>query len=299
MTDTLTHWINGAAVAGASARFGDVYNPAAGEAVARVPLADASEVDGAVRAAAAAAPAWAATPPMRRARAMFAFKELVESRKEALARVVTREHGKVLSDAMGSVTRGLEVLEFACGIPHLLKGDFTEDVGTGIDSFSTRQPLGVVAGITPFNFPAMVPMWMFPVAIACGNSFILKPSEKDPSASTMLAEWMTEAGLPDGVFNVVHGDKEAVDAILAHPDIAAVSFVGSTPIAEYVYRTGCAHGKRVQALGGAKNHAVVMPDADLAMASDAPHRGLPTAPPASAAWRSRWRWRSATVWATR
>ena len=269
MTTTLSHWINGAAVPGAESRFGEVYNPATGEVIARVPFASEDEVDKAVEAAAAAAPGWAETPPMRRARVVFKFKDLVERRKEALAEVVTREHGKVLADAVGSVTRGLEVLEFSCGIPHLLRGDFTEAVGTGVDSFSTRQPLGVVAGITPFNFPAMVPMWMFPVAIACGNSFILKPSEKDPSASIMLAEWLTEAGCPDGVFNVVHGDKRAVDAILGHPDIAAVSFVGSTPIAEHVYRTGCAHGKRVQALGGAKNHAIVMPDADLDMASDA------------------------------
>ena len=269
MTTTLGHWIDGAAVPGAGARFGAVYDPAIGEAVARVPFADAAEVARAVAAAAAAAPDWAATPPLRRARVIFRFKELVERRKEALARAITREHGKVLADAEGSVTRGLEVVEFACGIPHLLKGDFTEAVGTGIDSFSTRQPLGVVAGITPFNFPAMVPMWMFPVALACGNAFVLKPSEKDPSASMMLAEWLKEAGCPDGVFNVVHGDKAAVDAILAHPGIAAVSFVGSTPIAEYVYRTGCAQGKRVQALGGAKNHAIVMPDADLEMAGDA------------------------------
>ena len=269
MITTLGHWIDGVAAPGASSRFGAVHDPATGEAVARVPFADAAEVDRAVAAAAAAAPDWAATPPLRRARVIFRFKELVERRKEALARAITREHGKVLADAEGSVTRGLEVVEFACGIPHLLKGDFTEAVGTGIDSFSTRQPLGVVAGITPFNFPAMVPMWMFPVALACGNAFILKPSEKDPSASMMLAEWLKEAGCPDGVFNVVHGDKAAVDAILAHPGIAAVSFVGSTPIAEYVYRTGCARGKRVQALGGAKNHAIVMPDADLEMAGDA------------------------------
>ncbi len=269
MTTTLSHWINGGAVPGADSRFGDIYNPATGEVIAHVPFAGEAEVDKAVEAAAAAAPGWAETPPMRRARVIFKFKELVERHKEALAEVVTREHGKVLADALGSVTRGIEVLEFACGIPHLLRGDFTEAVGTGVDSFSTRQPLGVVAGITPFNFPAMVPMWMFPVAIACGNSFILKPSEKDPSASMMLAEWLKEAGCPDGVFNVVHGDKRAVDAILGHPDIAAVSFVGSTPIAEYVYQTGCAHGKRVQALGGAKNHAIVMPDADLEMASDA------------------------------
>ena len=269
MTATLTHWINGAAVPGATSRFGDVFDPSAGEVVARVPLANSDEVESAVQAAAEAAPGWAKTPPIQRARVIFAFKELVESRKEDLSRVITREHGKVLSDAMGSVSRGIEVLEFACGIPHLLRGDFTQSVGTGVDSFSSRQPLGVVAGITPFNFPAMVPMWMFPVAIACGNTFILKPSEKDPTAAMMLAEWLKEAGCPDGVFNVVHGDKEAVDAILTHPDIAAVSFVGSTPIAEYVYQTGCAHGKRVQALGGAKNHAVVMPDADLTMASDA------------------------------
>ena len=269
MTTTLGHWIDGAAVPGAGTRFGAVHDPATGEAVARVPFADAADVARTVAAAAAAAPDWAATPPLRRARVIFRFKELVERRKEALARAITREHGKVLADAEGSVTRGLEVVEFACGIPHLLKGDFTEAVGTGIDSFSTRQPLGVVAGITPFNFPAMVPMWMFPVALACGNAFVLKPSEKDPSASMMLAEWLKEAGCPDGVFNVVHGDKAAVDAILAHPGIAAVSFVGSTPIAEYVYRTGCAQGKRVQALGGAKNHAIVMPDADLEMAGDA------------------------------
>ena len=238
MTATLTHWINGAAVAGASSRFGDVYDPSAGEVVARVPFANSGEVESAVQAAAAAAPGWAKTPPIQRARVIFAFKDLVESRKEDLSRVITREHGKVLSDAMGSVSRGIEVLEFACGIPHLLRGDFTQSVGTGVDSFSSRQPLGVVAGITPFNFPAMVPMWMFPVAIACGNTFILKPSEKDPTAAMMLAEWLKEAGCPDGVFNVVHGDKEAVDAILTHPDIAAVSFVGSTPIAEYVYQTG-------------------------------------------------------------
>ncbi len=269
MTDTLNHWIGGASAAGRSGRFGDVYNPATGEAIARVPFADTEEVSAAVAAASAAAPDWAATPPLRRARVIFKFKELVEARKEALAEAVTREHGKVHADALGSVARGMEVLEFACGIPHLLKGEFTEAVGTGIDSFSTRQPLGVVAGITPFNFPAMVPMWMFPVALACGNAFVLKPSEKDPSAPMMLAEWLKEAGCPDGVFNVVHGDKTAVDAILTHPDVAAVSFVGSTPIAEYVYTTGCAHGKRVQALGGAKNHAIVMPDADLAMASDA------------------------------
>ncbi len=269
MTETLAHWIGGANVAGDGSRYGDIYNPSTGEVIAQVPFASAEETSSAIGAAQEAFPAWAATPPIRRARVIFKFKEIVEARKEELAAIITREHGKVLADAIGSVTRGLEVVEFACGIPHLLKGDFTESVGTSIDSFSMRQPLGVVAGITPFNFPAMVPMWMFPIAIACGNTFVLKPSEKDPSAANLIAEWMKEAGCPDGVFNVVHGDKVAVDTILTHPDVTAVSFVGSTPIAEYVYQTGCAHGKRVQALGGAKNHLVVMPDADLAMTTDA------------------------------
>jgi len=269
MVETLGHYINGRLVAGRSGRFGEVYNPATGEMTARVALASAAELGVAVEAARDAFPAWAATPPLRRARVMFRFKELIERELAALAAIVTAEHGKVLSDAKGSVTRGLEVVEFACGIPQLLKGEFTEQVGTGIDSWSVRQPLGVVAGITPFNFPAMVPMWMFPVALATGNCFMLKPSERDPSLGVRLAELLKEAGLPDGVFNVVHGDKVAVDAILHHPDIQAVSFVGSTPIAEYVYKTGTASGKRVQALGGAKNHMVVMPDADLDQATDA------------------------------
>ena len=269
MSETLSHWINGQAVAGQSGRFGDIYNPAIGEKIAEVPFASTGEVDLAVAAASAAAPAWAATPPIRRARVIFKFKELIQARIDDFAAIVTREHGKVLSDAAGSITRGIEVLEFACGIPHLVKGEFSESVGTGVDSYSMRQPLGVVAGITPFNFPAMVPMWMFPISLACGNTFILKPSEKDPSAANFMAELLKEAGCPDGVFNVVHGDKVAVDAILEHPDVKAVSFVGSTPIAEYIYTTGCAHGKRVQALGGAKNHAIVLPDADLDMTSDA------------------------------
>jgi len=269
MSPTLSHWINGQAVAGQSGRTGDVFNPATGEKIAEVPLAGDDEVANVVAAAKAAAPEWAAAPPIRRARVIFKFKELIEAHMDDFAAIVTREHGKVLSDAAGSITRGLEVLEFACGIPHLVKGEFSESVGTGVDSYSMRQPLGVVAGITPFNFPAMVPMWMFPISLACGNTFILKPSEKDPSAANFMAELLKEAGCPDGVFNVIHGDKVAVDAILEHPDIAAVSFVGSTPIAEYIYATGCAHGKRVQALGGAKNHAIVLPDADLDMTSDA------------------------------
>jgi malonate-semialdehyde dehydrogenase (acetylating)/methylmalonate-semialdehyde dehydrogenase len=234
-----------------------------------VALASRADVDAAVKAAQAAFPAWAATPPLIRARIMFRLRDLLERNASALAAIITAEHGKVLSDALGEVTRGIEVVEFATGAPELLKGDFSDQVGREIDSFSLRQPLGVVAGITPFNFPAMVPMWMAPVALACGNCFILKPSERDPSASLMLADLMKEAGLADGVFQVVQGDKEAVDAILEHPGIAAVSFVGSTPIAEYIYRTGTAHGKRVQALGGAKNHAVVMPDADLEKTTDA------------------------------
>ena len=246
-----------------------MFDPATGEVQARVALGGAKEVDAAVRAAAAAAPAWAAQTPLARARVLFRLRELIERDAEAIAALITSEHGKLLSDARGEVTRGLEVVEFMCGIPHLLKGDFAEQVGRGIDSFSMRQPLGVVAGITPFNFPVMVPLWMMPVAIACGNAFILKPSDRDPSPSLLLAALWREAGLPDGVFNVVQGGKDAVDAILAHPGIAAVSFVGSTPIAEHVYRTGCAHGKRVQALGGAKNHMVVMPDADLEQATDA------------------------------
>jgi len=269
MPYSVNHWINGASVAGESDRTGPVFNPATGEEVGAVALASDAEVAKAVAAAAAALPAWAATPPARRARVIFKFKELLEANMDQMAELVTREHGKVLSDAKGSITRGLEVAEFACGIPHLLKGDYTEAVGTGVDSYSTRQPLGVVAGITPFNFPAMVPMWMFPIAIACGNTFILKPSEKDPSAANFVAELMSQAGCPPGVFNVVHGDKVAVDALLEHPDVKAISFVGSTPVAEYIYTQGTAAGKRVQALGGAKNHAVIMPDADLDMATDA------------------------------
>jgi malonate-semialdehyde dehydrogenase (acetylating)/methylmalonate-semialdehyde dehydrogenase len=265
----LSHWIAGSAVAGASGRFADVFCPASGQVQARVPLASQAEVEAAVAAAAAAFPEWSAQPPLRRARVLMRFREIFERRIDEIAAVINREHGKVFSDARGEATRGLEVVEFATGIPQLLKGEFTEQVGTGVDSYSMRQPLGVVAGITPFNFPAMVPMWMFPVAIACGNTFVLKPSERDPSAALLIAEMLKEAGLPDGVFNVIHGDKLAVDAVLEHPGIAAVSFVGSTPIAEYVYRQGTHHGKRVQALGGAKNHMIVMPDADLDQAADA------------------------------
>jgi malonate-semialdehyde dehydrogenase (acetylating)/methylmalonate-semialdehyde dehydrogenase len=265
----LSHWINGALVSGASGRHGEVFHPATGEVQAHVPLASDAEVDAAVQAAAAAFPSWSAQPPLRRARVFFRFREIFEQRLDEVAACLTREHGKVNSDARGECTRGLEVIEFVTGIPQLLKGEYTEQVGAGIDSWSMRQPLGVVAGITPFNFPAMVPMWMFPVAIACGNTFVLKPSERDPSASILLAEMLKEAGLPDGVFNVVHGDKSAVDAILQHPTVQAVSFVGSTLIAEYVYREGTKTGKRVQALGGAKNHMIVMPDADLDQAADA------------------------------
>jgi malonate-semialdehyde dehydrogenase (acetylating)/methylmalonate-semialdehyde dehydrogenase len=265
----ISHFVNGQRQSGQSGRFGDVYNPAGGDVAARVPLASVQEVDAAVRAAAAAFPGWAATPPHLRARVLFRFRDLVERESDRLAAIITAEHGKVLSDAKGEITRGLEVVEFACGIPQLLKGDYSEAVGRGIDAVSLRQPLGVVAGITPFNFPAMVPMWMFPVALACGNSFICKPSERDPSLAVELAQLLTEAGLPAGVFNVVHGDKAAVDALLDHPQVQAISFVGSTPIAQYVYTRGTAAGKRVQALGGAKNHMVVMPDADLDQAADA------------------------------
>jgi malonate-semialdehyde dehydrogenase (acetylating)/methylmalonate-semialdehyde dehydrogenase len=265
---TVTHWIGGKSWEGSAARWGNVYNPALGEATARVAFADQAVVDEAVAVATQAAKTWAHTSLAARSRIMFAFRELVERRKRDLAEILTREHGKVLSDATGEVNRGLEVVEFACGLPHLLKGEFSENVSTDVDSYSIRQPLGVVAGITPFNFPAMVPMWMFPLAIAAGNTFILKPSEKDPSAAVFCAQLLAEAGLPAGVFNVVHGDKTAVDAILAHPGIQAVSFVGSTPIARYIYETGTRQGKRVQALGGAKNHMVVLPDADLELAAD-------------------------------
>jgi malonate-semialdehyde dehydrogenase (acetylating) / methylmalonate-semialdehyde dehydrogenase len=263
------HWINGQVRAGTSGRFGDIFNPSVGEQSGRVAFASAAEVDAAVRAARDALPKWAATTPLRRARVMFRLKDLLEQHIDELADLVSSEHGKTLADAKGSVTRGIEVVEFACGIPNLLKGEFSENVGTGVDLLSFRQPLGVCAGITPFNFPAMIPLWMFPMAIACGNTFVLKPSEKDPSCPLRIAEIAKEAGVPDGVVNVVNGDKEAVDAILAHPDIAAVSFVGSTKIAEHVFTTGTGYGKRVQALGGAKNHMVVLPDADPEQVSDA------------------------------
>ena len=267
--DAIAHFIGGSSFAHGGGELGEVFNPATGKCARKVLMGGAAEVDAAVKAAAAAFPSWAATPAPARARVMFAFRELLDKHSSEIAEIITAEHGKVLSDARGEVTRGLEVVEFACGIPQLLKGEFSEQVGRGIDSWSMRLPLGVCAGITPFNFPAMVPMWMFPVAIACGNSFILKPSERDPSASVRIAALLKQAGLPDGVFNVVHGDKRAVDAILEHPGIAAVSFVGSTPIAQYIYATGAARGKRVQALGGAKNHMMVMPDADLDQAADA------------------------------
>ncbi len=265
----IPHYIAGERHSVDGARASAVYNPATGEQTGRLPLATPAEVDAAVQAAKAAFPAWSQTPPLRRARVLFKLREILEQRADELAAAITAEHGKTHSDALGEVQRGIEVVEFACGIPQLLKGEVTENVGTAVDAHSLRQPLGVVAGITPFNFPAMVPLWMFPVAIACGNCFVLKPSERDPSPSLLLAEWLAEAGLPPGVFNVVQGDKVAVDAILAHPDVAAVSFVGSTPIARYIYATGCAAGKRVQALGGAKNHMVILPDADLDQAADA------------------------------
>jgi malonate-semialdehyde dehydrogenase (acetylating)/methylmalonate-semialdehyde dehydrogenase len=263
------HWIGGRRVAGTSGRNGPVYNPATGQVARRVDFASAEEVDAAVRVAREAFPGWRATSLSRRTEIMFRIRNLVDEHRREIAAFLTAEHGKVPTDALGEVARGLENLEFATGVPHLLKGTFSEQVSSGVDVYQIRQPLGVVAGITPFNFPAMVPMWMFANAIACGNTFILKPSEKDPSASVYMAELWKEAGLPDGVFNVVHGDKVAVDAILEHPDIAAVSFVGSTPIARYIYETGTKNGKRVQALGGAKNHMVVLPDADIGMAADA------------------------------
>ncbi len=264
----IDHYIGGKVVAGTSGRHQDVFNPATGAVSGRTALASASEVDKAVAAAQAAFPAWADTSPLRRARVMFKFLELMNHHRDDLARLITAEHGKVFTDAQGEVTRGIEILEFATGIPQLLKGDYTEQVSTGMDNWTMRQPLGVVAGITPFNFPVMVPMWMFPVALAAGNTFILKPSPIDPSPSLFMAELLKKAGLPDGVFNVVQGDKEAVDALLAHHDVKAISFVGSTPIANYIYETGARNGKRVQALGGAKNHMVVMPDADLDQAVD-------------------------------
>jgi malonate-semialdehyde dehydrogenase (acetylating)/methylmalonate-semialdehyde dehydrogenase len=263
------HHIGNARVAGASGRRQPVWNPATGVAETTVALASAAEVDAAVAVARAAWPAWAQTPPLRRARILDRFKTILWERADQLAEVISSEHGKTHDDALGEVTRGLEVVEFAVGAPSHLKGEFTENVGSGVDAHTVRQPLGVVAGITPFNFPAMVPMWMFPVALACGNCFVLKPSERDPSAALLIADWLAEAGLPAGVFTVVNGDKEAVDALLHHPDVKAVSFVGSTPIARYIYQTGTAAGKRVQALGGAKNHMVILPDADLDMAANA------------------------------
>jgi malonate-semialdehyde dehydrogenase (acetylating)/methylmalonate-semialdehyde dehydrogenase len=266
--DTIHHFIGGRVVEDRGNRRADLFNPAEGRKSGDLALAGADQVRDAIAAAEAALPQWSATPALRRARVLFRFKELVERNHDRLAQLITREHGKTFSDAKGEVVRGLEVVEFACGIPHLLKGEHSINVGTDVDSWSLQQPVGVCAGITPFNFPVMVPMWMFPVAIACGNTFVLKPSEKDPSAPMLLAELLTEAGLPDGVFNVVNGDKEAVDTLLEDPRVGAVSFVGSTPIAEYIYTRGSAHGKRVQALGGAKNHMVVMPDADMDQAVD-------------------------------
>ena len=270
MTATpIAHFISGHKVSGSAARAQDVFNPATGAVTGRVNLANIQDVDQAVASAQAAFPAWSDTPPLRRARVMFKFLELLNLHRDKLAHMITAEHGKVFTDAQGEVTRGIDIVEFACGIPQLLKGDFTDQVSTGIDNWTLRQPLGVVAGVTPFNFPVMVPMWMFPVAIACGNTFVLKPSPLDPSPSLFMADLLHQAGLPSGVFNVVQGDKEAVDALVVHPDVKAVSFVGSTPIANSLYENGARHGKRVQALGGAKNHMVVMPDADIDQAVDA------------------------------
>jgi malonate-semialdehyde dehydrogenase (acetylating) / methylmalonate-semialdehyde dehydrogenase len=266
--DTVSHWINGKVFEQAGAKTQDVFNPATGAVIRKVELASAETVEHAIAAARSAFAAWANTPPIRRARIMMNYLTLLNQHKDDLARIITEEHGKVFSDAQGEVTRGIDIVEFACGIPQLLKGDYTEQVSTDIDNWTVRQPLGVVAGITPFNFPCMVPMWMFPVAIACGNTFILKPSERDPSASLFMAQLLKEAGLPEGVLNVVQGDKLAVDTLLADPEVKAISFVGSTPIAQYIYQTGANHGKRTQALGGAKNHMVVMPDADLDAAVD-------------------------------
>jgi malonate-semialdehyde dehydrogenase (acetylating)/methylmalonate-semialdehyde dehydrogenase len=267
-TTDVGHYIGGRIVPGTSGRQQPVYNPSTGKIARQLALASVDEVNAAVASAKAAQPAWGDTPPIRRARVMNAFLQLLMQHRDTLAAMITAEHGKVFTDAQGEVTRGIDIVEFACGIPQLLKGDYTDQVSTGIDNWTLRQPLGVVAGITPFNFPCMVPMWMFPVALACGNAFILKPSERDPSPSLFMAELLKQAGLPDGVFNVVQGDKVAVDALLTHPDVKALSFVGSTPIAQYIYETGAHHGKRVQALGGAKNHMVVMPDADIDQAVD-------------------------------
>jgi malonate-semialdehyde dehydrogenase (acetylating)/methylmalonate-semialdehyde dehydrogenase len=268
-TTDVAHWINGAAHRGTGTRTQTVWNPTTGAAARQVLLASEADVNTAVAAAAAAQPAWGELPPLRRARVMNNFLALLNQHKDTLAAMITAEHGKVFTDAQGEVTRGIDIVEFACGIPQLLKGDYTDQVSTGIDNWTLRQPLGVVAGVTPFNFPCMVPCWMFPVALACGNAFILKPSERDPSPSLFMADLLKQAGLPDGVFSVVQGDKVAVDALLKHPDVKALSFVGSTPIAQYIYETGAHHGKRVQALGGAKNHMVVMPDANIEQAVDA------------------------------
>ncbi|MEQ6916852.1 CoA-acylating methylmalonate-semialdehyde dehydrogenase [Halomonas aquatica] len=268
-THNIQHYINGQMSAGESGQAQDVFNPATGQVTGRVSLASHADVDAAVAVAKTAFPAWADTPPIRRARVMFKFLELLNAHKDELAEAITREHGKVFTDAQGEVARGIDIVEFACGIPQLLKGDYTEQVSTGIDNWTMRQPLGVVAGITPFNFPVMVPMWMFPIAIAAGNTFVLKPSPLDPGASLLIADLLKRAGLPDGVFNVVQGDKASVEALIDHPDVRALSFVGSTPIANLIYERGARNGKRVQALGGAKNHMVVMPDANLDKAVDA------------------------------
>ncbi|WP_250516098.1 CoA-acylating methylmalonate-semialdehyde dehydrogenase [Caballeronia sp. INDeC2] len=268
-TADVVHYIHGERTHGSATRTQPVFNPATGERPRKLVLGEAADVDAAVASAKAAFPAWRDMPPIRRARVMLKFLELMNKHRDELAAIITAEHGKVFSDAQGEVSRGIDVIEFACGIPQLLKGDYTEQVSTGIDNWTTRQPLGIVAGITPFNFPCMVPCWMFPVAIASGNAFILKPSERDPSASLFMADLLKQAGLPDGIFNVVQGDKVVVDALLTHPQVKAISFVGSTPIANYIYETGAKHGKRVQALGGAKNHMVVMPDADIEQAVDA------------------------------
>ncbi len=269
MTAQIPNYIAGNKIASTSGRTAPVYNPATGEQSGTLGLSSAVEVAGAVAAAKSALPEWANMPPLKRSRYMFKFKQLLDDNAAEIARHISAEHGKTHDDALGEVSRGIEVVDFACGIPHLLKGSFTRNVGPSVDTYADRQPLGVVAGITPFNFPAMVPMWMYPIAIACGNTFVLKPSERDPSAPMFVQELLLEAGFPEGVVNIVHGDKEAVDALLTHPDVKAVSFVGSTPIAEYVYTTGTANGKRVQALGGAKNHMIVMPDADMDQAVDA------------------------------
>jgi malonate-semialdehyde dehydrogenase (acetylating)/methylmalonate-semialdehyde dehydrogenase len=269
MVNAIHHYINGQKVPGNSGRYGDVFNPATGQITGKLDFANKMEVDIAVQSAKTAFPAWAAMPSVRRVRILFKYKELIEKYTDDLAALITSEHGKVISDAKGSISRGLEVVEFACGAPHLLKGWFSENVASGVDSYSVRQPLGVCAGITPFNFPVMIALWMFPLAVACGNTFVLKPSEKDPSAALRLVELFTEAGAPPGVVNVIQGDKEAVDALLVHPDVKAVSFVGSTSVAEHVYQTASHHGKRVQAFGGAKNHCIVMPDADLDHVADA------------------------------